>query len=255
MIETITCFANQDNLFKPLIANPIEARIGSMYQPANDKLRLDIGNSFDYYKAIDKDSLKVNFGADLMTFTRLRSVGDFKFPVETTDYYFGINSSSRFYFYQQELNFRMRIGHISSHLIDGYTEDWIFIEEPFVYSKEFIDLVVSYNLFKEFRLYIGSNLVFSRIPKSMGWYEFQSGFDYDFEFLEGVIFRGGFDFKTKPINNITYTQSAFQSGLFFPTNNSQGIYLAYYFFDGKSIHGMFHTKNETYHSFGVQIYY
>ena len=57
----------------------------------NNKLRLDISTSRDIVKWYDDDET-ISIGADLFTFTRLRSTDNFKFPVETIDYLFGLNA-------------------------------------------------------------------------------------------------------------------------------------------------------------------
>ncbi|HYF01921.1 MAG TPA: hypothetical protein VEC36_00985, partial [Patescibacteria group bacterium] len=140
--------------FTPLIANPLEGRVGAMYQFADNKLRLDIGNSIDVYKLPNRD---VAFGVDFYTFTRLRSEGNFKFPVETSDYYFGVNFSSsslrdskKYYDEESDRTYevgfkpslRLRLAHISSHLVDGLADTSGKLEKkPFVYSREFADLV------------------------------------------------------------------------------------------------------------------
>ena len=76
-------------LFTPLTANVFEPRIGAMYQLSAEKLRLDIGASFDLADLKLFDGVETRFGTDFFTFTRLRSERGFKFPVETSDYFFG----------------------------------------------------------------------------------------------------------------------------------------------------------------------
>lgn len=77
----------QNALFTPFLASPLEARIGSFYQPSKDKMRLDIGNTVDL-SVFDTDSTwKYSIGTDAFILTRLRSEGNLKFPVETADYF------------------------------------------------------------------------------------------------------------------------------------------------------------------------
>ncbi len=73
----------QDSFYPHYIANPLEARIGSFYQPNADRLRLDIGQTIDLNQFEIRSGWKAGIGADAFILTRLRSEGNFKFPVET----------------------------------------------------------------------------------------------------------------------------------------------------------------------------
>lgn len=255
LVTALECFAFDELLFKPLEANPIEARIGMLYQPNVDKLRMDIGNSFDLSELINNNNLKLRTGGDFMTFTRLRSVGKLKFPVETTDYYFGINISSLINLNNKKIYTRMRIAHISSHLIDGYTNNWEFIKTPFVYSREFIDLVIAAYLREDFRVYLGTNVVFSTIPKDFSPIEGQIGFDSQRYLNKLFDLEFGYDFRLRNLNNTYYGQNSFQAGLKLKTYENIGLFFGYYFYSGLSIHGLFYDEIDSYHGLGFQIKY
>ncbi|MEN9829045.1 MAG: hypothetical protein RJA11_1661, partial [Bacteroidota bacterium] len=45
-VHTVNVCA-QDSFYPHYIANPLEARVGSFYQPNADRLRLDIGQTID----------------------------------------------------------------------------------------------------------------------------------------------------------------------------------------------------------------
>ena len=76
---------------QPFTANILEPKAGFLFSMDNNKLRLDISTSRDIVKWFD-DGETISIGADLFTFTRLRSTDNFKFPVETIDYLFGLNA-------------------------------------------------------------------------------------------------------------------------------------------------------------------
>ena len=76
---------------QPFTANILEPKAGFLFSMDNNKLRLDISTSRDIVKWYDDDET-ISIGADLFTFTRLRSTDNFKFPVETIDYLFGLNA-------------------------------------------------------------------------------------------------------------------------------------------------------------------
>ena len=270
-------FAFDSLLFKPLTANHLEARIGFFYQPNTEKLRLDIGHSLDMYEFISREDLdakkivRIRAGGDFFILSRLRSDGGMKFPVETADYYFGLNctgilKTKLFSSYIENPSFRLRAGHISSHLIDGYTfienDKTVFIQEPFVYSREFVDLVFAgiFNFSKTtpVRFYFGGTYVFTSIPKDANRLIPQIGFDIYFPWDDlpvGII--GGWDYKfnvgDKSTSN-SFTNSS-QIGLLFNLSKNVGVSANYYYSYGNSIHGMFYNQWERYKGFGIQINY
>lgn len=251
----------EDKIFNPPIAAQIEARIGTYYLIDDDKMRLDIGNSFDLMKLYENDNIQINTGADLMTFTRLRSVGKFKFPVETTDYYFGLNStfvqktdSDKFF------SGRIRIAHISSHLIDGLAKDGIFTQMPYVYSREFVDLIGAYNMHLKDRVklkfYAGANFIFSTIPDEVNKIEPQIGVDIKHKiFNPNLEFVIALDHRLLGQNNVYRGSNSIQTGLNYTTSENTSMFIGYYFFSGHSIHGMFYSENDQYHGLGIQLYY
>ncbi len=237
-------------LFKPLFSNPFEPRDGAFYQFEEDKLRLDIGASFDFVK-LNVAGNEAAIGADFFTYTRLRHEGNFKFPVETSDYFFGLNYSMKFDI-TMPAYIRLRVSHISSHLVDGYTDDnYEFIREPIVYSREFIDIVWAQYLF-DFRYYVGANFIFSTIPGSPEFFTPQIGFDYSRRLTSWLSFDMGFDFKLIGIDGIWQGTSVTQLGLTFWTSENYGIFTGLYCYRGRSMHGQFFTDYDDYLGLGFQ---
>ena len=142
---------------QPFTANFIEPRAGAMFAFGENQLRLDIGTSRDILW-LKSDDDNVSFGLDLFTYTRLRKESNFKFPVETIDYLFGINSGYKKHTGKNEWGVRFRFSHISAHLVDGSydenTNSWRDGRAPFVFSKEFFELFPYYK-FSGFRGYLG----------------------------------------------------------------------------------------------------
>jgi hypothetical protein len=249
--------------FEPLIANPYEARIGFIGQPSEERLRMDIGASFDLFDLGGNST----FGADLMTYTRLRSVGRFKFPVETTDYYFGVNSAFTFHdspifgnlFYGTE-QLRLRLAHISSHLIDGYTIDNEFISDPFIYSREFLEVIYRVNIYsrdanREVYPYLGINYVFSKIPNDIQTIELISGIEFTEKLSESTDFEMGYNFSLRGFNDNYYGVSNAQAGLRYNFSKNRAIFIGIYAYDGLSMHGMFFNQKDSYIGIGTQVYY
>ncbi|PKL80399.1 MAG: hypothetical protein CVV25_04520 [Ignavibacteriae bacterium HGW-Ignavibacteriae-4] len=249
--------------FNPLIANPYEARIGFIGQPSEERLRMDIGASFDLFKL----SKQGTFGIDMMTYTRLRSEGRFKFPVETTDYYFGVNSAFSFYgdaifgrIFNGVEKLRIRLAHISSHLIDGYTTDNEFITPPFVYSREFLEVIYKvdhdyYTNYTSISPYIGVNYIFSKIPRNIESFELISGIEYRKGLTDNISIEAGYNFTLKGLDDTYYGVNSGQAGILYNFTKNRAIFVGVYLYDGLSMHGMFFNQKDSYIGIGTQIYY
>ncbi len=252
-----TCKAySTDLLFKPLTANPFEARIGAIYEEDDNRLRLDIGASFDMvqFGEDDSDKFKSAIGADFFTYTRLRSEGRFKFPVETSDYFFGLNYSCQYETEDYKWEGRARLSHISSHLVDGYSDNSTFFQEPFVYSREFLDLVVAFD-YHNIRPYVGACWVFSYQPDDVNKIIPQIGIDWQKELNEVFDVSMGYDLKLDGQNGVATAVHTAQGGLIAKVSKNFGIFGGIFYYQGKSMHGMFYDQKDSYFGYGFQLIY
>ena len=252
--------AAYDNLlFRPLTANVFEPRIGCLYQwgsNTNDdeKLRLDIGASIDLADfKFGQDSTQIRFGTDWFTYTRLRTEGNMKFPVETSDYFFGINSSAKTKLCGLDLYGRLRLAHISSHIVDGLATGDSLRVMPFVYSREFAELTAAV-VYRGIRPYLGLTYVFSHQPKAVDELILQAGVDYTNEIFCNLYFISGIDFRLPGLNQVESAFS-FQAGLLLRTSDKVGVMINYSRFTGRSIHGMFYNSDDNYSAIGFQVVY
>lgn len=237
----------------PYTANILEARDGVSYLTSADKLRLDIGTSSDVYKITYGNSV-LTFGADLFTYTRLRSENNFRFPVETIDYFFGLNSGYRVINGNNQYGFRFRFSHISAHLVDGRfdksTGDWQYNYPPFVYSREFFELLPFYQ-FDTFRIYGGMTYLIHVIPDGIGKEIYQAGFDYYFTFfpIKTIVPFAADDFKLSQIGSY-FGNNILMAGIKLGKYNGIGFKIYYSYTSGKSVHGLFYNLFESYSSIG-----
>lgn len=255
--------------YDPYVANPFEGRVGIVGQPDQERLRLDIGMTYDLFELWSDDESKLNFGTDWMVWTRLQSEGRFKFPVETSDYWFGVNMS---YVEQRERSkndiidlaewgLRLRLAHISSHLVDGYSDrdqtPWQFLKNPFVYSREFVELTAYVSPIQDLRIYGGASILFSTIPDGFDILTPQLGFDYDTEIMENSAFRflSGYDFKLVPDLSSYNATHAAQIGTGYFAEQGRGVALFLYYYSGNSMHGMFFMDRDEYIGLGMQVYF
>jgi hypothetical protein len=239
--------------FEPLKANVFEPRIGAFYEYAGEKLRLDIGTSLDLKTFDICDKSKLSIGADFFTFTRLRTAGNFKFPVETSDYYFGLNTSYVDSSFKYPLGLRLRFAHISSHMVDGLSEKGKFNGvEPFVYSREFFDLIGAVYI-NDLRLYAGAMMLYSTKPKNFLFLHPEIGFDYNYKITKNIKFIAAYDFKFVGIDRAMNPVHSLQSGIEFLTEANVGVFLGVFGYKGKSMHGMFYNQKDDYLGTGFQL--
>jgi hypothetical protein len=239
---------------QPFTANFLEPRAGFLFSLDKNQLRLDISTSRDMLHWISEKEI-LSLGVDLFTFTRLRRADNFKFPVETIDYLFGINAGYKKKVLDgKEFGFRFRLSHISAHLVDGQYDDtnkeWRDGRDPIVYSKEFVELFPYYRI-NSFRAYVGLTYIFHIIPSDIKKVNFQFGFDY-FATQIGSDFMTPFlayDFKLN--GNEKYVgNNIIAAGIKFGAWNQRGLSIYFSYISGKSIHGEFYDLNENYTNIG-----
>lgn len=259
----------QGLLFQPLRANLLEPRVGGLVSiaPSTERpaLRLDIGSSIDLvsFRQSNTSSLsspelfspEVRLGAEFFTFTRLRSEANFRFPVETTDFYFGINASAKAPINDKlALSARFRVAHISAHLVDGFPQ----FQQSFVYSREFVDAVLAASWavpFGTVRAYGGATVLFHSIPDNFGAAIPQLGADATIP-LPGIDFISicaGYDLKITTILGATSLVQSAQAGMKFGEKFGHGVLLSAYWYNGKSLHGMFYNQHDSYVGIGFQV--
>ena len=242
---------------QPFASNLYEPRAGFMFALSEKKLRLDIGTSKDFLHSKSKHTT-FSFGGDLFTYTRLRSEGSFKFPVETIDYFFGLNCAYKIHLNKEEIALRLRISHISTHLVDGSIDNsngiWKNGREPFVYSREFIE-VAPYYLVSRLRIYTIITYNFHVIPEIINKGMFQLGFDYYFlekgrRMIHPFI---AYDFKLTGIDGVYSGTSIAKAGIRFGYPLLNGLSVLVSYISGKSIHGMYFDSAEKYFNFGFNL--
>ena len=242
---------------QPFTSNLLEPRNGFMFALGEDWLRLDIGTSRDILQ-LKSGEETISFGADLFTFTRLRSNENFKFPVETIDFFFGINGGFNKHDGDREYGVRIRLSHLSAHLVDGrydvHSNEWVDDRDPFTFSKEFIELFPYYRI-SGFRVYLGLTYIFHIIPEVINKGVYQAGFDYYIlPVSNGSITPFvAYDFKLSGINDTYFGNSIAKLGVKFGSPLSRGFSVLISYISGKSIHGELFGLTENYFNFGFNL--
>jgi hypothetical protein len=221
-----------------------------------DKVRLDIGSSTDIVHISDNEKV-ISVGADLFTYTRLRSQSDFKFPVETVDYLFGLNAGYKIIDGNRTYGFRFRLSHISAHLVDGQFSEslkqWRDERKPFVFSKEFVEFFPFYS-WERIRVYAGVSYLFHVIPEEIGKGIYQLGFDYYPRLLNSEKTNPfvAYDFKISKLEKYA-ANHIISGGIKFGDYDSKGFSIIASYYAGKSIHGELFDITENYGSIGFNI--
>jgi len=265
--------AGGDNGFVTPLANvaapyagKYEARIGGSRESKNDKLRLDIGASVDLYRwelnGREKgDAGMIAFGADFFTWTRLRASGGFKFPVEAVDYYFGVNAAMhRDAGLVSDL--RLRVAHISAHLVDGDPSFTDPAQQYITYSREFIDLLAGLGMFPAgardpgvtLRPYLGVQWLFHTIPDTLGVITPYVGMDCAVQPDADlpIVLRFGYEARLNtelaPVG-----EHLVRLGVKFGEVHSRGVMVEGSYYAGRSFYGQHFGNREEYLALGFGV--
>lgn len=241
---------------QPFAANTLEPKLGFLFHQSENELRLDIGNSMEVLR-VSKGQVTYSIGADLFTYTRLSKEGDFHFPVDAVDYLFGVNSSCKINLENIELGARMRISHISAHIVDGHYDNtlntWKNNHPPRVYSREFIEMI-PYIKINSLRAYAGFTYIFHIDPVYIGKDNYQIGFDY---YLPWQLYNlihpyAGYDFKLIHLNSYTANNSIV-AGVKIGNKYGRGFSVYFQYYSGYSVHGEYFDSRVDYSGIGINL--
>lgn len=247
-------------LFRPLLANTYEPRVGLLSQLGKNQLRLDIGNSVDLLRYnVIKDSSSFTIGTDFFTYTLLRGESDFHFPVDASDYYFGINFNYRSPTVFGSMSSRLRIGHLSAHFVDGHYDntkgEWKDSRYPIVYSREFVDAVFACEpapLNDALRGYIGGTYLFHVDPVTLAPFMAYAGLEWHAKAFKSTNLYAGYQTTVMKILEVTFRHNV-QLGAKFGEWSGRGLNLFASYFSGFSIHGEYFDVKENYFGLGFLV--
>ncbi len=250
-------------------AGKYEPRIGGSREINAERLRLDIGTDVGLYTIPSCGPLPpVRFGAAFFTWTRLRSEPNFKFPVEAVDYYFGLEFVPQWSQYV-----RLRVGHISAHLVDGSAAFGRDSTGPVVYSREFVEGTFGYDpvavgraLFGDIgallRPYAGMQWRFHSIPDSLGALTPYVGFDGSWvmtgrrreDSVAGfpLTLLAGYELRMNG-ELATVWENSVRAGLKFARPDEPGIAVEFTYYRGRSPFGQYFDRMEEYGSIGFSV--
>jgi Protein of unknown function (DUF1207) len=240
-------------LVQPFTANTLKPKLGFEFKNNKNELSLNIGSSIDLLHYQIDDNAKLSFGADMFTYTLLRSQSDFHFPVDAVDYLFGFN----FGYSRDNYGARLRISHISAHFVDGHfnkdAAEWRDGRDPKVYSREFLEIISFYRI-NEFRVYAGLTYIYSIDPTSIGTDQYQFGFEYFAKDLISSYLTPYIAYDFRLINIYGYTgNNSLEAGLKYGYSEGRGFSVYLRYFAGYNIHGEYFDLKEKFTSFGFNL--
>ncbi len=260
--QTVTLEPNRP-LFVQLLADAKEPRLAMLVNQTNSELSLDIGTSLDLVQ-IAFELTQFGIGVEFGTFSELRREWNFKFPVNTADYMFGINVSCRRPLTKLvTLAGRFRLSHISAHLVDGQFVEgtWRDGLTPFVYSRELIAVMIA--LSSEYgRAYLGYEFLFNTLPRNISRSSYQVGVEiYYPNFPVRVLYPFiAVDFRLVPIWRQWLGRSKgyggatnIQAGIKLNAMGRRGARLVFNHYGGLDFRGMYLGRYVAEQSIGVMV--
>ncbi len=194
----------------------------------------------------------VSVGAEGLIWSGLEAESGFRFPVQTADYFFGFYSIFPLQIWGSNLRpwrMRLRISHISSHLVDG--ADSIKGGASSEYSREFVSLE---SLFDEternsFRLSLGVKYVFHQVMKIEQPFQFPA-------VLDVIILKEGWNQLFATISTAAGpTLAEYSAGLTLRTSSSKGSFADLYgeYHTGRSRYGVYSGLKQDGFELGIRV--
>jgi len=253
--QTETKIFPSNLLIQPFAANTLKPKLGFEFKTNKNELSLNIGNSLDIlHHNLDLNST-FSFGAELFTYTLLRSQSNFHFPVDAVDYLFGFTFGYKHKCDKTEFGARLRFSHISAHFVDGHydhgNDAWRDGRNPKVYSREFFELVPFYKI-NNLRMYLGLTYIFSIDPTNIGQDQYQLGFDYFATNLVSEHLTPYIAYDFRLVNIFGYSgNNNIEAGIKYGYSDGKGVSVYLKYFSGHNIHGEYFDLKEEYIAVGT----
>lgn len=151
-------------------------RFAIVYDVSPERVRLEAGFGAEVIQLN-----KTGIGGEILVWSGLKTLDNFRFPVETADYFFGLYSISELYRHGNitYIKLRTRLSHISSHFVDG-TRDSIIGGSSSKFSREFVSVEAQIDNEKRTGIIasVGLKYVFHQVEKSEPAIQIPITFDY-----------------------------------------------------------------------------
>jgi hypothetical protein len=138
------------SVFPPVPANHEEPHLGLVKDLTTSHMRLDVGGSMDLMNLrVGQDSTtNLRIGADFFAFALSTSHRGLRLQIDALDGYFGGHVGYRRDMTRSALLLRLRILHLSSHLLDGHfdldNKAWVDGRLPNPFSRDYGELTAGH---------------------------------------------------------------------------------------------------------------
>jgi hypothetical protein len=193
-------------------------------------------------------------GAEGLIWSGLNSISGFRFPVETADFFFGLYGvyAVPIAGWNYPLPVRVRLSHISSHLVDG-TTDSTFGGSSSKYSREFISVesqIVPHDKSSWFAVSGGIKYVFHQVTKVEPAIQFPITVDLIPRFLP---YQSYFFISASTTGSAYYPQYSAALTIRFYTTKETYLDLFGEYHTGATRFGVEGTQKENGYEFGIKL--
>jgi hypothetical protein len=231
-------------LIVPYVAHTPEPISGLRKEIGNSRMRLTIGAPLDVWelRMADDGSARLRVGIDFFMQALTTSSEGLRLQIDAADGWFGGHVASRWDLRDASVTVRLRILHLSGHMVDGHfdsaTDTWKDGREPIPFTRDFGELsaAVSTSLSSvTIRGFAGTSYATLIRPDNIKRWAFLGGFDLHSASLiaDGAPFPlhlyGGYTLTLAGIPAYTGTNSV-EAGVKFGAWDGRGIrvYSGYY---------------------------
>lgn len=183
--------------FSPLKANHQEARVGVFKYFGASNLKVDIGNTIDVASLeIPSSYLRFTVGIDFLAYAYTTGAQGLRLQVDAIDGFFGGNVTVSQQRNGSRLYGRLRILHLSAHMVDGHyilsANQWIGNRPPIPFTKDFGEVTVAHEVSSKFlsiRYYGGTSYASLVRPSELKRFAFLAGLELTTDKLIGTVFN------------------------------------------------------------------
>ena len=228
--------------FVPFRANHEEPRMGIQQQIEATRMDVALGGMLDVYQLYTRGDT-ITMGAEFFGYALSRTFGDYQFKIDAADGYFGVHFTLH---NATPLSFRLRVMHLSGHLVDGRFYDAVksgaLTREPFSFSRNFVELAVAADpairpVYS--RMYFGGSYAFAVNPRNLEPWAAIGGLEVALP--SSPSFYGAYNASLLGVP--TYSVSnAVELGVKFGTWNARGLRLYFMYYNGLDWFGQFYDE-------------
>ena len=195
-------FLPSGTIFEPLTAHQQDPNVGVRKEIGSSRLKLDIGSTLDFLQVkLNRDSTDLlRVGSELLTYALSTNAQGLRLQIDALDGFFGGHIVYRHVAPSYSASVRLRLMHISAHLIDGHydmqTMSWMDNRLPIPFTRDFGELTFALRLplgpFSA-RFYSGLDYAAHLRPEEIQRFSSLHGFDATSGSLLGNVFGKPFE--------------------------------------------------------------